>query len=131
MDNHEVIISWLQIGIAAAAFFISGLAAVIRVTWVVRGLREEMREEYKKAIAEHIEEENEKRAATWRRFDEYKSMCEAKFVSKEICSVMHTDTARNVGKLEAKIDGFIIRMEAKIDELFKTLIDDKTQRSKP
>jgi hypothetical protein len=108
-----MMVSWFQLIISLIVFVVSGLAAVARVSWVVRGMKDEIQADCKRMVDEALKHDEEKRGAIFRRLDEVKLNMDMKFVNKEVCQVMHNETARVVARLDVKMEAFIERTDKK------------------
>lgn len=88
---------WLSI----AVYIITGLVAVLRVGYIVGKMEAKCatKEELERAKAEG----DEKRARIYKRFDEYKTHLESNFVRREMCTLMHNETAKAVAGLTATV----------------------------
>ncbi len=88
---------WVQIAI----YILTGLLAVARVGYIVGKM------EAKCATKEELEkakmEGDDKRARMYKRFDEYKTHLEANFVRRDMCVIMHNETAKAVSEMSATI----------------------------
>lgn len=135
------ILKYISVGemVAILSFVITGVGAVITVTVGVRKMidkgmkavkldvseqlkkfedaENERREERAKSEELRAEEYQDFKKSIWRRMDEIKTTAESRFISREICGLLHQGTANTVNKLEASFGVFEARMSAKIDAL--------------
>lgn len=111
--QHITVGEW----VAMCTFVLSGVSAIVMVTWRVNKGMSDIRSDIQRTLEEHSVYEEKKRAEMWRRIDELKIIADSKFVHKEICALLHQDTAKYVNKLEMKFDAFAEKMSDKIDNL--------------
>ena len=90
-----------QFWVSIAVYIITGLVAVLRVGYIVGKMEAKCatKEELEKAKAEG----DEKRARMYKRFDEYKVHLENNFVRRDMCTLMHNETAKAVAVLTATV----------------------------
>jgi uncharacterized membrane-anchored protein YhcB (DUF1043 family) len=93
-----------QFWVQTAIYILTGLLAVARVGYVVGKIESKCatKEELEKAKTEG----DEKRSRIYQRFDEYKAHLETNFVRREICSLMHNETAKAVAELTRMVKEF-------------------------
>lgn len=130
---------WLMFGLSTFVYIITGVAAILRVGWILSKANSNIEEKIAKATADFElklltlksdvdtkidskisiakEEGDQKRQRIYSRFDEYKNFVETSFVRRDMCGLLHASTAQAVEKMIAKVDA----VEAKLDEL-RTLV---------
>jgi hypothetical protein len=111
-------INWVALAINAAVFFFSGLMAVITVVWKLAQHERNLRDDFTEKITAAMHIDDEKRARVYVRFDEYKNFIETSFVRRDMCNVLHVNTATEVAKTNKRMDD----IERKIDELKDLII---------
>ena len=93
----SLLISIVSLGLAI-------LGAVLGLYKYFVGKNEALRELHQKDIDFLKKDYDDKIGIVFRRFDEYKKNIEDKFVYRQICEVMHTNTAESFDKLDKKVD---------------------------
>lgn len=58
----------------------------------------------------------------YKRLDEVKDNIDTKYVRKDVCSVMHTQTANNLSGLETRITERLNKLDKTVSENFQQLI---------
>jgi hypothetical protein len=103
-------ISIIQLWLAVATLIVGGVGATITAVWTISNkIRDietttdkklkEHRDEAEERLKEAIMAGDEKRGRIYQRFDEYKTHFEANFVRRELCSLLHADTAKAVSRI--------------------------------
>lgn len=126
--GNEIVISWIQVFIAAVGFFGALAIGIVRVGYLlgkfekniedkIRAVSDNLQEDYKLRIETSVKNGDEKRARTYERFDEHKVFCDGMFVRRDMCGLVHKNTTEEVASINKRLDGF----SEKIDEL-KTII---------
>lgn len=110
--------NWIPALINAVAFIFSGLAAVVTITWKFSEYEKKIQDEINTKIEVSGKEQDKKTARVYERFDEYKNFIESQFVRKEMCGVMHSNTASAINLQNARLDS----LEKKMDELKDILV---------
>lgn len=108
-DLHQ----WIGTVILLVGFVISGVAAVLRVGYLLGTFKDEMKADYDAKILLLKSDSEGKVGRVYERFDEYKNFIETNFIRKDMCSVLHADNARIAQRTESRLDS----IEAKLDEL--------------
>lgn len=107
--------------IEIVVFILSGLSAVIAVTWRVSNI-----------FKQHQIETDQKISRVYSRLDEYKDFIEAKvenakkdmkedFVCKNVCKILHDQNDKNFERVEAKVDTLAVKFEEGIREIMKVM----------
>jgi tRNA A37 threonylcarbamoyladenosine synthetase subunit TsaC/SUA5/YrdC len=107
--------------IELAVFILSGLGAVIAVTWRVSNI-----------FKLHQIETDQKILRVYSRLDEYKGFIEAKmdgvkkdmkedFVCKNVCKILHDQNDKNFERVEAKVDTLAVKFDEGIREIMKAM----------
>lgn len=118
MGNGPV--NWIPVMINAFTFMFSGAVAVATVVWKLAQHEKKITDEINLRISLSEKEQDKKVARIYERFDEYKNFTEFQFVRKDMCGIMHNNTAGLVADITLRIDG----IDKKIDEI-KDLIMSK------
>jgi hypothetical protein len=66
---------------------------------------------------------NSKVDRVYERFDEFKKTIKVEFVQKELCKIMHENSSSNLNGLEKRITDSVGKLEKKVDDNFKVVID--------
>lgn len=108
--------------ITALTFIVSGISAVIAVTWKISRWLDAQEERFSKAILDvemrlqkhiesHIEDDAQKHGRFYARLDEVKKDADDRFVRKDMQEFMNTQMSKSIEKLEAKIDSLTNKLE--------------------
>ena len=89
---------------------------------IIRDLGELKKEVYEK-ISEEAKTNDAKIVRVYSRLDEHKNLIETKFVTKDVCQVLHENTASNLSGLESRITANFDRLEKKIEDTFKLVLE--------
>jgi len=124
--GHSINVSleWIQMLVYTTISILTGAGAIITVTWKLAQHEKKLRDDFTDKIESAIKNGDTKRARIYERLDEYKNFSEASFIRKDMCGIMHTGTAQEIGKVYGRLDGFdrkLTEVDVKLDEL-KTLI---------
>ena len=119
MEHQAITIhsSWIMLGIAVMTFIFSGIAAVARVGYILG--------EHEKKLEEKI---TVKVNRVYQRFDEYKNFVEVSFVRKDMCSLLHADTAKAVLQLKEAFEKDIKVLKEQIEDLKGLITNGLTKR---
>lgn len=90
--------------ISIFTFFITGIGAVIAVTRTIDKNNENLRKELSKDLEQLGRDLEQKRARIYERIDEVKKDMELRYVRRDLCDVLHTQTEKLIAKIETKID---------------------------
>lgn len=80
---------------------------------------EKLEQRFTETFMQRKQEVDGKVAGIYRRMDEIQAFTEGRYASKELMSVMHEGTAKNIGMLERKIDESRIEIRGELTELRK------------
>lgn len=89
---------------------------------IIKDLGELKKEVYEK-ISEEAKTNDAKIVRVYSRLDEHKNLIETKFVTKDVCQVLHENTASNLSGLESRITANFDRLEKKIEDTFKLVLE--------
>jgi len=89
---------------------------------IIKDLGELKKEVYEK-ISEEVKTNDAKIVRVYSRLDEHKNLIETKFVTKDVCQVLHENTASNLSGLESRITANFDRLEKKIEDTFKLVLE--------
>jgi hypothetical protein len=98
---------WIQLIIACLVFVVSGIAAVVRVSFAIKDAMATIKAEFHALLELEQERRAKDVARVYERFDDYKTHIESKllpdFVRKDMCAVMHTGTAAAVNEMKIEL----------------------------
>jgi len=66
---------------------------------------------------------NSKVDRVYERFDEFKKTIKEECVQKDLCKIMHENSSSNLSGLEKRITDSVGKLEKKVDDNFKVVID--------
>ena len=66
---------------------------------------------------------NSKIDRVYERFDEFKKDIKEDFVQRDLCKIMHENSSSNLNGLEKRITDSVRKLEEKVDDNFKVVID--------
>jgi uncharacterized protein Yka (UPF0111/DUF47 family) len=113
METQHVNYEWVKIGLSILFYLAGIIAAVARISYKLGKHEEKISEKLDEALKKHKDEVDHKISRIYSRFDEYKTLFESNFVRKEMCDVLHKNTASAVENFNKKIG----HLEIKIDDL--------------
>lgn len=109
--------------LACGTFIVSIILAVWNIRGKITGEIKACEEKFEKSIAEIRTQEDIKRKDMYRRIDELKAAADAKFMSKEISSLLHEGTAKSIAELQGKFEGMKAEVKNDIAGVAKTLTE--------
>lgn len=123
----------LQLWLAVGTLLLGGIGATVGAVWTISNkIRDieagtdkkikEARIEQDQKLKEAQAEGDEKRARIYARFDEYKTHLETNFVRRDMCGLMHNETAKGVARIAdelalmkkelSEVKAIVIKLEA-------------------
>lgn len=110
MNELHLQSGWIMVIISSCSFVLSGLAAVLRVGYL---------------LAQHEKNTEDKFTGkinrVYQRFDEYKNLVEGTFVRKDMCSVLHNGTAIAVTALKEDMKSEIAELKIQLADILKEI----------
>lgn len=103
--SHEF---WINL----AAYLLTGLTAIITVTWKISQLatKEELREK--------VKERNDQINRVYERFDVHKKHTDENFVRKDMCGQLHLTTKDELGRLDKDYKDFRHEIRNTVQQIF-------------
>lgn len=103
-------VSIVQLWLAVLTLILGGVGATVGAVWTISNKIRDIETSTDKKLKEHREEADQKlkdaqkegdikRDRIYKRFDEYKAHLEANFVRREMCGLMHDETAKAVSRM--------------------------------
>ena len=112
---------WSSFAMQFIIFVCAGIAAIVRVSFIVSGFKEEVKKEIADEIAKVRAETSAKVGRAYERLDEYKKLSDDTFVRRDMCGLLHQGTAEAIKSLKEQVE----ELGEKVDDLKDLIIKGK------